>query len=368
MDIEIVRDPTALSALEADWVRLAERRGDAFLTPDWFLAAQAELGESSPLVIVGRRGGSVKAVLPLTVSGRLRVAGFPGATLGDRFGVLAAGEDEAEFAAGAGEALMGDGGVRMAILRHVDQGERWSHELRHGSARKLAAVEQRFADEPFIPLEGQTWEDYLGSRSSKFRKRVRYLERSLGKDPGFEVRDADPLRADAEMDVFFHLHDLRWSGGAESSIADPGTRAFLRSFAVRAAARGWLRLRFLEVGGSPVAALLGWRVGGRFAFYQAGFDPSFAKRSVGMLLVALTIRQAITEGAAEFDFLLGDEDYKWRFASEKRTVRTITLVPAGSPLRAFVAGEAWARKHGRFLAQNPATRRLLQRMSPTSRA
>jgi CelD/BcsL family acetyltransferase involved in cellulose biosynthesis len=48
----------------------------------------------------------------------------------------------------------------------------------------------------------------------------------------------------------------------------------------------------------------------RYYFYLNGFDPAFARYSLGSLLMLDAIRQAIGEGCLEVDFLRGDEPYK----------------------------------------------------------
>jgi CelD/BcsL family acetyltransferase involved in cellulose biosynthesis len=53
-----------------------------------------------------------------------------------------------------------------------------------------------------------------------------------------------------------------------------------------------------------------------FSFYQSGFAPAFARESVGLVMLARAIRQAIAEGAAEFDLLHGDESYKALWAHD----------------------------------------------------
>ena len=57
----------------------------------------------------------------------------------------------------------------------------------------------------------------------------------------------------------------------------------------------------------PAAALYGFAYGGRFHFYQAGFDEGFARLSVGLVTIGLTIQQAFTEALDEYDFLHGAE-------------------------------------------------------------
>ena len=119
----------------------------------------------------------------------------------------------------------------------------------------------------------------------------------------------------------------------------------------------------LEVDGRPVAAFLGWRLGARFAFYQSGFDPEWAEHSVGSVLLGMTIRSAIEEGAHEFDMLLGTEPYKRRFADRSRPVETVVVATAGTPRSLLLTGEAFARRHGRELARHPRLGSALRTVS-----
>lgn len=121
-----------------------------------------------------------------------------------------------------------------------------------------------------------------------------------------------------------------------------------------------------------MAAWLGWRIGRRYAFFQSGFDPAWSRHSPGLLLVAHTIRQAIEEGAEEYDMLLGDEAYKARFRPEHRAVRTVVVTPSLHVLRAVTAADLGLRRLARRLPAGPRERvralasPLLRRL-PTSR-
>jgi CelD/BcsL family acetyltransferase involved in cellulose biosynthesis len=53
-------------------------------------------------------------------------------------------------------------------------------------------------------------------------------------------------------------------------------------------------------------------------YYNAGFDERWAKYSVGVLLLAHTIEQAILANAREADFLQGEEGYKSHWANAVR--------------------------------------------------
>ena len=112
----------------------------------------------------------------------------------------------------------------------------------------------------------------------------------------------------------------------------------------------------MEIDGQAVAAWYGWRLGWRYAYYLAGFDPRWAHRSVGFLLIAQTVRAAIAEGATEYDLLLGDEAYKRRFATGSRRVETVMLTRARDPIRPLFRAEAALRSGYRRLPPQVADR------------
>lgn len=375
MKAQLHSDLDSLGALEDQWRDLAVELGSAFVTPEWSRAWWRHFGEDRALLLATAReeGGRLAGVMPLALdrAGRPRAIRFAGSGLGDRF-EPAAGPDRQGAVAAVVIAALEEAGHRrrLLLLEHAERDSPWPGEMAAAASIRLAAIEQRRAEEPYVSLEGLDWDGYLATRSKSFRKRVRYLERSLERDHDVAVRQtAAAAELGADLETFMRLHDLRWQERGGSSIAAPAARAFLADFAAAALDRGWLRLRFLEVDTEPVAALLGWRVGGRYAFYQGGFDPAWARQSVGLLLVALTLRDAISEGASEFDFLLGEEPYKWRFADDSRAVHTVALVPARSPLRLLVGGEALARRAGRRAAglRGLGALRRLGRLLPTSR-
>src|SRR5262249_36951903 len=140
------------------------------------------------------------------------------------------------------------------------------------------------------------------------RRRLRQIHQQA--DMHFEAVDCEERRA-AALRILVALHLKRWDerGGSDAFDSEPVV-AFHQEFSRRALVRGWLRLFVLWLDGEPAAALYGLRYGGTFSFYQSGFDPRFRRASVGLVTLALALRRALEEGAAEFDLLHGNEDYK----------------------------------------------------------
>ena len=371
----MVTEPDQLVEIEEGWRQLAERRSNAFVTPEWVRAWWQHQGQktSSLLIAALRHDGELVGVMPLALdkSRRPWVVRFAGASLGDCFHPVAEPAREPAVAATAMSLLHAEGhDRRMLMMEYVEPGRPWLREMQLASPRRLAITQQQQTELPYIPLDGLDWEGYLSQRGRRSRANLRRSLRVLERDHDMKTRLTTEETLEADLDQLFRLHAMRWQGRGTSTLGSPEAQAVLRDFAASAQRRGWLRLQVMEADGHPVAALLAWRIGGSYAYYNSGFDPAWSRHSVGTALMMTAIRTAIEEGASEFDMLLGTEVYKRRFARNGRTVSTVVLTRATSPARLLVAGEARARRHGRRLAELPGlggvTRRL-RRALPTSR-
>ncbi len=90
------------------------------------------------------------------------------------------------------------------------------------------------------------------------------------------------------------------------------------------ASRDQLKLFFLEVDGARVAACICFDYAGSYLLYNSGYDPEFARLSVGLLNKALCIRDAIEEGRSRFEFLRGTERYKYDLGATDRALYRIS--------------------------------------------
>ena len=83
---------------------------------------------------------------------------------------------------------------------------------------------------------------------------------------------------------------------------------------------GILRLFFMELGGERVAAALCFDYGSSRFLYNSGFNPDYGYYSVGLMLHALCLKDAIQEGKSYFDFLRGSEPYKYDLGGKNRSI------------------------------------------------
>ncbi len=350
----VLADPGELRSVEAEWRMLAERRGNAFLTPEWFWSWLEHYGESAEPVVSAtmRPDGTLQGVIPFVLAraGRPRTVRFAGASLADHLHPVCLPEDEEPVAAAAFSALAAIGARwRLAVLDNVDVGARWYEAL--GRPPFVAQVAFRESSLPAIELSSEGWDGYLASRSRNFRDQARRYPRRLEREHQVSYRmTSNESELGRDMETLFALHDARWTSRGGSTLTSSRARAFHLDFARAALARGWLRLWLLEVDGAAVAAWHGWRVGDTYAYYQAGFDPAWERLSVGFVLLVHTVRSAIEEGASRYDMLLGDERYKGRFANTERSICTVML-SRSQPARLLVGAEAQAWRASRSLPE-----------------
>jgi len=318
-----------LASLRDVWTELAQRSGNLFATWEWAGVWWRHYGEGAdplPLACLDAHGRTV-AILALCIErvGPMRVARFIGHGPADELGPVCAAADVEDA---------------VAALQRAPQ--RWNVLLAErlpgtrAWARALAGTELHHEASPVVDVAGLTWDEYLAGRSSNFRSQVRRKERKLVREHGLEYRLCDDRhRLEADMGTLFDLHRRRWEDG-DSDAFDGARAAFHRDFAALALERGWLRLWLAEIEGRAVAAWYGFRYGGSEWYYQFGRDPEWDRSSIGLVLLAHTLREAIGDGVDRYRLLRGGEPYKDRFATSDLGLVTVA-VPRGPSGRAAVS-------------------------------
>lgn len=176
---------------------------------------------------------------------------------------------------------------------------------------------------PVIQLP-QTFDDYLEQLDKKQRHEVRRkLRRAEGADVRYVVAD-DPATLAADVDEFLDL--LQKSTPEKAAWLNAPRRAVFHTVAAAGLADGTLQLLFAEVDGQRAAALFNLDYKNRIWVYNSGLDPAaFGYLSLGVVLTAHAIDRAIGAGRAEFDFMRGNEEYKYRFGARDTTVHRVYI-------------------------------------------
>lgn len=334
LQLEVLTSDGALERLGPALARLLAREEDhhAFRSFDWLWPWWKAFGRGRALrLLLAREDGEPKALLPLyeerlrTFAGvqvrRVALVGAgPGA--GEDLGLVGAAGDRARLAPALVDLLAREVPFDELVLDAV----RPEGALACALARRLgdAVVRATPLDDVVAPrarLTG-TLETYLARRPGGLARQVERRRRWLEARPGYRLERAEtPRQVGPALDTLVRLHRLRF---AERSTTFEGPmEGFLREVAERLAARGALRLRVLHAEGAPVAAVLGWRWGDTYAYYQSGHDPAWRGRSVGTVLLAHCLAECFAEGVAVWDFLRGEEAYKAAWVDGRRRYRRV---------------------------------------------
>jgi CelD/BcsL family acetyltransferase involved in cellulose biosynthesis len=327
MKIDVLSGLASLD--ETRWNGLVDRSRlpSVFLTWQW----QAEWSRaftadrSLQLLAATDADGALSGLLPLyeEAPGRQRIIG--GVDISDYLDVIAVAGREEE--------------VWHALLEHrAAEPAEWDlHGIRAASATAtlvpalapaygLVAAVEREDRCPVLALP-KSWDEYLARLSGKdrheLRRKMRRLEREL---PGATARSHGLAAGwDEAMTRFLTLHRLSKVGKAR--FMDERMERFFRSATAALAGAGWMRLWFLEFEGAPVAAFLCVEHAGSVGLYNSGFDPARAALAPGIVLLAHVIRDAIERGFPTFDFLRGEEPYKYGFGPSPEDVLNVRIAP-----------------------------------------
>ena len=165
----------------------------------------------------------------------------------------------------------------------------------------------------------ETWEQYLEALSKKDRHELRRKFRRLDGALNWSWSSfTDQGDIADNLPEFISL--MRLSGVEKDQYLTPDRLDFFRRITQRMSQIGAVKLFFLGVDGQRVAATLCFDYARSRLLYNSGYNPEFAYYSVGLLLNALCLNQAIEEGLEYFDFLRGREPYKLRLGGRRKNL------------------------------------------------
>lgn len=170
---------------------------------------------------------------------------------------------------------------------------------------------------PVIPLP-DTFEAYVSGLSKKNRHELRRkMRRAAGLGDGmawYIVGDEHDLSA--ELDAFIKLMAMASQEKAEF-LEDEQNITFFKEMTPKMAEAGWLQLAFLTINDDYAAAYMDFDYNNHILVYNSGLDLSVGGNySAGIVLLGHLIRDAIERGHTAFDFLRGNEEYKYRMGGQ----------------------------------------------------
>jgi CelD/BcsL family acetyltransferase involved in cellulose biosynthesis len=212
-----------------------------------------------------------------------------------------------------------------------------------------------------------TWADFEGewktraiSKSNDSPRQRRRLEKEVGPlkftfdDPSPEVFDAC---------IAWKSGQYR-ATGLTDMFQNPLNVALFR----RLKEKKVLAVSSLFAGDTLLAAHLGGFHDGRFSWWIPSYDSQFHKYSPGRLLLEDILKASFERGDLEFDFLIGDEAYKFQYATHNRVIGPVGTPPLRHLIqtKARSKAKAWLEKNPKALALAKDVRQRIMKLTSSA--
>ena len=203
-----------------------------------------------------------------------------------------------------------DSSPTLAALKTESEIRGWTH------------LEEIYRPTPRIALNGD-FEEYLSRVEKKQRHEIRRkMRRAIESERGVRWFISDMADPEAEIDAFLKL--MEQDSNKAGFLREP-MRTQMREIICAAHENGWLWLAFLEADGQRIAAALNFDYGNKLWGYNAGVNRDFMDLSPGWVLLAHILQWCCENGRYEFDFMRGDEEYKYRFGGVNKYVMRVKV-------------------------------------------
>ncbi len=345
------------------------RHATFFQTLDWLQTYWQHFGRRQKLrVLIVHSGGEPIGILPLTVItertriGRVRVLTYPLRDWGTFYGSI--GPNPTATLTVAMQHIRRTPrdwdllDLRWVNKLGVDRG-RTQHAMQ---AAGLQGRESIWKETAIVDLEG-TFDDYLNSRTAKFRNNVRRYERRVAKLGEVAFERYRPLGAthgddDPRWDLFDECIDLAersWQGSSSdgTTLSTTSVHQFLRDAHRMAAKTGTLDLNLLRIDGSPAAFGYNYHWQGHVYGLRAGYAPEFANGGVGSVLYLKTFRDSFERGDQTIDLGVGSIETKRNWLTRVARSYRYTHYPLTAPQAQLLRMKHWLSKPTVTMSDSP---------------
>lgn len=333
--VEILYTDHKFYELEDEWNKLLVNSAvdSIFLTWEWISTWWKYFNESSTPWIITVRHPETEQLLgiaPLAIKSVRNMARFFDQTL-IFMGNGEAAPDHVDFIIMNGYE---DSIVHLFSEKIWDEQYNWSQINFDGIASNSAVIHRLLQQHPTTVkkvdrtvcpylLLPDNWDTLNQSLSKSMRYSLGRFRRRLDKDYP-EINQFKQITNPAEVkDFISSLVDLHTASQKRKDnaglFADQNMIDFHTELAERFLAKGWLRSYTLDVGETSIAALHCFQYNNRVSFYQSGFDQFWQRYSPGTQIMEHAIKEAIKDKNNVFDFLRGNEDYKYKWTKSYET-------------------------------------------------
>jgi hypothetical protein len=182
---------------------------------------------------------------------------------------------------------------------------------------------------PVISAPSGDWDEYLGTLDKTDRHEIRRKLRRASVVG--ELRAEISLPTEKAVDDFIELHTRRFGedGLFPSGAGGDRSRHFVRRLAQlerESPDGGQLHVGIVHCGPRLVWSMLAFDDGRTCFLYNAGMDPDARDVSPGITGTAMYFQDRLAAGRRRFDFLRGDEPYKYEWGAKDEPIERLLVL------------------------------------------
>jgi peptidoglycan/xylan/chitin deacetylase (PgdA/CDA1 family)/CelD/BcsL family acetyltransferase involved in cellulose biosynthesis len=356
MTVREIRREDELQNLRPAWdaLLLKSSSGGIFVTWEWVTAWWSKYGCPGELRIAAAfdRDGVLRGIAPMR-SRELRRYGQTATThsfIGDGSNdsdyldfIIASGhEDEVMRAFEAYWVQELDRGVILVLNEMPESSPNLPFLRERNSISSNFLWAESDVDCASVALPG-SWEEYLGILRPRFRSKIRSVLRNLESHPDVRFGFCDSReQVERLLPVLFDLHTRRWAKeGMPGVFGGENKRDFYGRLSCLLLERGWLRFSWLEWCGRVLACQYGFVYQGKYFQLQEGYEPASEHWNAGIGLRAWSIKELLSAGISEYDFLAGVGRHKTDWGAKVKRSKQITVARDSYRNRVFCHGPEW---------------------------
>lgn len=176
---------------------------------------------------------------------------------------------------------------------------------------------------PYLSLPN-SWDEYLALLPKKKRHELRRKIRRLEQNSDFSSGDLSTLEyKDEILGEFFRLHKI--SSDEKNLFMTPKMEQFFTELIIKMLEENSLAYSYLKIDNITAACSISFLHQNSRFLYNSGFDPSYNNFSSGLLNHAFAIKRSIENKLTVFDFMRGNERYKYDLGAVDKILYTFEI-------------------------------------------
>lgn len=189
---------------------------------------------------------------------------------------------------------------------------------------KLEVNYRLYTLSPYIAVE-KDWDNFIKSKSQRFRKRIRGNFNRIKKNDGLEILCLKGKEiSDTLIEELCEVERKSWKYQNGTAHFDRfGIKDFYKDILDEFSAKNWIEIWLAKVNGTIVAFDINYNYDEKIYNQEGSYDLNYP--SCGSFLTQIALKNAFDIGLKEFDFLRGNEKYKKLWTDNYRKLYQIVI-------------------------------------------